>query len=463
MRVVYTLFYLFTFISIYTSLYSQKLNPENLLSELLKKESITGNEKNVGQYLIEYCKSIGLHTRLYSDGDSTYNFSASLYPLSLNKPNIIFLSHIDVVPYGDLEKWKYHPSSGTIEENCVWGRGAIDCKGLAVMQLNAITNYIEYAKNNDLKYNITFLAVSGEETQGYNGSEYIVNNHLKELNPIVVYGEGGSGMRNLVPSYPDKVVFGVSVAEKKALWLKIEAHEKKSGHGAVPSELYANKRLLKALIKLLDEKRLIRFGKVSRKMFKELGKLEGGMSGFIIRKINWDILWPFVKKYFKEGELMHILVYNTFVITNLYNQELVTNKVADKAFAILDCRLLPETNSERFLRKIENVLGPKIDVTVLNESPGAEPSDYKSIYFENIEKAIIKNYKESSVVPILFPATTDNNYFRVKNIPTYGILPVIFDQELIETVHSYNERIKINDLYKGSAVFTTLIDLFINE
>jgi len=442
--------------------YSQSSTPEQLLSDLIKIKSITGNEKKVGIFLSEYCKNQGLHITTFTDNDSSFNFAASIYPLSSLKPNIIFMSHLDVVSEGESSDWKYPPFSGEIADSCIWGRGAIDCKGLATMQIQSILENIPDSLSKELAYNITFLAVSGEEEGGLSGASIISNYHIADLNPVVIFGEGGSGLANFIPSYPEQVVFGISVAEKKALWLKLEARNKTYGHGAAPPELYANKRLLRALIKLLDEKRLIKFGKVARQMFREIGKMEGGIKGFVISHIYWDVFWPLVKKYFDEGEIMHILVYNTFVITNIYNPDIVTNKIADKAYATLDCRLLPETNSKKFIKKIENVVGPKINVSVIAESPGAEPSEDKTIFFKNMEKALTSEYPGSKTVPILFPATTDNNYFRQQNIPVYGILPIVFDQELIESVHNINERIKVEDLYKGINVYSTFIQSMIN-
>jgi acetylornithine deacetylase/succinyl-diaminopimelate desuccinylase-like protein len=459
----------FFFLIIYNStLFSQVDNkPEDFLSKIIQIKSITGNENKVGNYILDYCKDLGFHTKKFSN-DSSFNFSASLYPLEQNKPNIIFLSHLDVVPEGDSCLWKYKPFSGEIAENFVYGRGAIDCKGLLTMQLLAMQKFLDSVKTENFPYNVTFLAVSGEETSEYSGANFVTKNYLKELNPIVIYGEGGSGMQNVVPSKPEQVVFGISVSEKKALWLKLEANNKSNGHGATPPVLYANKKLIKALIKILDEKRLIKFGKVARKMFKELGKLEGGISGFVLKHINWDVFWPFVRKNFSEDEIMHTLVYNTFVITGLYNNDIEgisrsSNIIADKAYAILDCRLLPETNSERFIKKIENIVGTQIKVSVIEESPSAEPSDYDNKFYNHLKQATKEVYTKSEVLPLLFPATTDNNYFRRFEIPVYGFLPVIFSDEEINSVHNINEKISIMSLYQGIDVYTKLISKLIND
>ena len=69
-----------------------------LLSDYIQHESITGNEMNAGLYLASMARLMGMHVEVLTNGVDTFNFAASLYPLSLNKPNIILLNHIDVVP-----------------------------------------------------------------------------------------------------------------------------------------------------------------------------------------------------------------------------------------------------------------------------------------------------------------------------------------------------------------------------
>ena len=366
-------------------------DPAVFLSHLIQKKSITGNERVASNFVLRYCSEKGLNIRIFSDSDSTFNFCASLYPLSEKKPNIVFLSHLDVVPAGDTSYWDYPPFSGTIKDGFVWGRGAIDCKGLMTMQLFSVINYIGESKIHDLPYNVSVLFVSGEEEGRNNGSEYVSETYLKELNPAVIFGEGGSGLRDFIPSKPDLAVFGISISEKKALWLKLSVNVPASGHSAVPPELYANKRLLRALIRLLDEKKIVRFDKPSRQMFRDLGKLEGGIRGFLIGHVNWGIILPFAKSYLSEGGELYPFVYNTFVITSISSPSSGINQISEKASAILDCRLLPETDPEKFIKRIENIVGPKISVTVLLESPGAKPFPY---FFPPLPITIISGAKE---------------------------------------------------------------------
>ena len=64
-------------------------------------------------------------------------------------------------------------------------------------------------------------------------------NHYAELDPEYVIDEGGFGSRDLFS--PGKLVFGISVAEKKILWLKLRA-EGVAGHGSQPHDKNPNDR-----------------------------------------------------------------------------------------------------------------------------------------------------------------------------------------------------------------------------
>ena len=56
--------------------------------------------------------------------------------------------------------------------------------------------------------------------------------------------EGGFGSRDLFA--PGKLVYGISVAEKKIVWLKVRA-EGVAGHGSQPHDQNPNDRLVRAL------------------------------------------------------------------------------------------------------------------------------------------------------------------------------------------------------------------------
>ena len=429
----------------------------SLLSSYLQIPSPSGGEYKAGQFLASYCASEGLAMDYFSTKEDSYNFAASLYPLSIGKPNIVLLNHIDVVPAGDPKLWKYKPFGGEVEDGFIWGRGAIDAKGLGVMQLMALLKIKAMADSSDLPFNVTLLCVSGEEVGGKKGSALVTKFFLKYLNPVVVFGEGGSGIRGALSSRPKDGLYGISVAEKKSLWLKLELQQITYGHGATPAPEYANKSMIEALNRINNRKLRLQFDRSNRLMFRKFGKAEGGIKGFFISNINWTILSPFVKSYIRKNPLYTSLVTNTITFTNLYSPPGPPNKISNSASAVLDCRLLPGTTKKAFLRYLTNLIDdPKIKINVLNESIAGGFSK-PGIFFDAMEEAIRSCDPTAAVVPILFPATTDNSYFRRHDVPTYGLIPAVISREMIANIHSVDEKISIEALNSGIAVYTAFL------
>ncbi len=100
----------------------------------------------------------------------------------------------------------------------------------------------------------------------------------------------------------------------------------------------------------------------------------------------------------------------------------------------------------------------KVDVSIISDSPNSTPSEITP-FFENMQLALKNTYPKSISTPILFPASTDNNFFRQKNIPTYGIIPCVLSREALNGVHGTNEFILINDLKKGIEIYKNFIEI----
>ena len=404
------------------------------------------------------CKNKGLHIRNFSNTDSCYNFAASLFPLSDNRPNIIFLNHLDVVGVDDVKDWRKPPYSGVIEKDTLWGRGALDMKGMAVIQLMAI---LKLKKNYDfkdlIKYNVTLLCVSGEETGGRNGAKLICDSFLNELKPVVVLGEGGAGLKDVIPGNANQKVFFVSVAEKKSLWIKLEAKLRSHGHASMPSNKSANKLILRAINNVEENDSKIRFDQTTKMAFNRLGKLVPGFKGFILGHIYWAIFKPLRYKILSSNELLLPMVQNTFQLTSIQNPPGALNQIPGASAAFFDCRLLPRYNEKPFtIKRLIGVLDPRIKLTILDESPEAEPTKPDK-FFDYLSVAIKFNYKDAEVIPFLFLASSDNSYFRNKKIPTYGLMPLELNADLMQTVHGCNERISLSGIKSGIETYYTFL------
>lgn len=430
---------------------------ENYLSKYVKYESVSGNEKEAGEWLKSVCIKNGLHIQQMGNTDGNYNFTASLYPLESKLPNIVFLNHIDVVPAGDLDKWIEDPFSGKITHDEIWGRGTFDNKGNAMMQLFSILEIAQKYKNQQLPFNVTFLAVSCEETQCKGGAEYVIKNYLDLLNPVVVLGEGPPSLQGVLQTNPDQVLFPISVAHKRPLWLKLKLKINASAHGSVTPIKYANKEMVKALNNLLDQKEKAVYNDLNVRMLKGLGNLEKGITGFAMRHPR--LFKMFITPQLRKQPELFALFSNTITLTSLDSQNDVVNVIPSEVTALLDCRLLPDTDTEVFLEGLKKRLNNEnIEVATIYNTPKMKSSDPDNEYYRHLQAAILKNYPKAEVLSIILPNTSDAGLFRAQGINTYTSVPISISREYLKNIHSENERIPRGVLNDGKATYVDFIE-----
>jgi carboxypeptidase PM20D1 len=425
------------------------------LSQYVQIPSVTGAENEAGSFLASACYSNGMHVHIFTDAPGSFNFAASLYPLSSGKPNIVFLTHIDVVPEGDHSLWTYPPYSGTIADGHLWGRGAFDNKGHGVMQLFALAGFVEEAARRDFPFNFTLLAVSGEETDGEMGAKLIAEEFLQELNPVVVYGEGGIGIAGISQAYPDQVIFGIEVAQKRPFWLRLQSNGAVFGHGSVPSPVYPARQLSLAMAAILNGKNKVVLTPLVLNMFNDIGNHEKGFRKLALK--NYRFFSPFISKKVSQEELMNSLLHNTITLTNLGSSEGAFNQMAQEVWATFDARLLPGTSTEAYLKKLNGLVKEyEVEFTIIKECPLTPVSDTGPFY-QALQKAILETFGDVPVVPMLLPASNDNVFFRAKGVPVYGLVPAIFKHEHVQSIHNIDERLPLTALEEGIEVYSALI------
>lgn len=427
-----------------------EISIENLLQKYIQIPSISGNEKYAGEFIKKTCKENGLIISDFGSENGSYNFAASIYPLSKNKPNIIFLNHIDVIPENnESENGAY---SGKIIADKIFGRGAIDNKGAALMQLYGIIQFINNENIESSKYNVTFLSVSCEETQCSGGVAYVIHNYLDQLNPVVVIGEGPSELTTLLRGDNKYPLFGISIAHKRAFWLDLKLDLKTSAHGSITPLQYANKEMVASLYKLTKKKNKAIFNELNTNFLKALAEQKNGLTKLMLKHPRFFKMF-LVPRIRKQPELFAIFS-NTITLTNIHTNNISYNKVPSSIRAYLDCRLLPNTNEIDFLKDIKKRLkNDSIKIRITENMPQSEPSSINNLFYINLDKSIRTKYPGSKTLPVLMPNINDLGAFRVKNIPAYATIPVYFTKEQVESIHGINENISIQSLYDGADVY----------
>ena len=99
------------------------------------------------------------------------------------------MSHTDVVPVEEEEKWKFPPFSAQKYDGRIYGRGASDCKGLLAAQIMAM----RLIKRNNIQLRDSLILCSGadEEHGGRYGFGWLAENHPDKITAPFAVNEGG--------------------------------------------------------------------------------------------------------------------------------------------------------------------------------------------------------------------------------------------------------------------------------
>jgi acetylornithine deacetylase/succinyl-diaminopimelate desuccinylase-like protein len=176
----------------------------------------------------------------------------------------------------------------------------------------------------------------------------------------------------------------------------------------------------------------------------------GGLEGFAFRRMRNPLVWLFADGLLQQDPLLNALVRDTIALTML-QAGYKPNVIPGRAEAVLDCRLLPDTDPGRFLAKLAKAIqDPSIRIEILQQPQTTPESPVDHPLFRALESAGARVYPRATVAPFMSPAGTDSRFFRRRGTPAYGILPVLLPRDVADTPHGIDERIPASAL--GPAV-----------
>jgi acetylornithine deacetylase/succinyl-diaminopimelate desuccinylase-like protein len=379
-----------------------------------------GDVTKAADYLSAILKREGIDVTRYESGPGRSILLARLKGSGAGGKPILLESHMDVVPT-DPGRWAKDPFGAEIADGKMWGRGTIDMKGIGTSYLYAFI--MLHRQKVPLSRDLLLMFVPDEEVGGELGAKWMLKNHYGELDPEYVIDEGGFGSRDMFT--PGKLVFGISVAERKIMWLKLRA-EGVAGHGSQPHDKNPNDHLLKALSRLFAEP-------VAAAPFPVVETMKQRIGG------------PLVSNKFNNA-----IQQSTISLTSLRSgvgDPPKVNVIPSVAEATLDCRLLPGTTGAQWIKEIERRLAdPTIKIEVINEGEDPVVTPQDTPLYRALEGAIKRRHPDAIVTPMVVPYGTDSNGFRPRGVKSYGIFPGIIPAASILSMHGDAEFMPVDAL-----------------
>ena len=411
------------------------------LAEYLRVDTTNppGHEAAAAALLARLLREQGCASERFVTPDGRVSLVARLPATVPGAPAIVLLHHLDVVPAG--KGWTAPPFGGEVRDGALWGRGAIDAKGLGVAEL---AGFLAAAHLPERRRELVLVASADEETGGGGGTAFLLERHPELFARVAgVIGEGGLNRTVLGRT----LFWGIEVAQKRPLWLDVVARGR-SGHASGRNPDSAAHRLIRALAHLLDAPETWKVTPAARRFFAAVGAFDPQARAVAA---DLDAIAASGRPTAAILPGMAGLFLDTVQVTQLAGSERI-NVVAGEARAAIDARLLPDTDERAFLAALRERLGAGVEVSVRLSSPPSAPSPAAGPVWAALAAGLAGGRPGAApVVPVFIAGITDARYFRERGVPAYGISPFELEPALLRTVHGPDERIPLAAFDAGVA------------
>jgi acetylornithine deacetylase/succinyl-diaminopimelate desuccinylase-like protein len=410
-----------------------------LLREYLRIDTSNppGNEARAVEFLAGILAAEGIAAEVAESAPGRSNLIAHLGPM---ERRVCLLNHTDVVPV-ERQFWDVDPFGGELREGVVWGRGALDMKGMGIIELMVFL--LLKRERIRLARGVTFLAAADEEAGSAYGVGWLAEHRPEWLEADVVINEGAYGLTG--SGMNDAIVFQIAPAEKVPLWVKLTVRGR-PGHASVPHGDNCAERLVRALERVAGWKHGLRLTPVMRAHIEAMEA-----AGVARSSREKDVL-----SAADRNPALRARLGNTVSLTTI-NTGIKVNVIPAEASATLDCRLLPDVDVDEFLAELAATIDDsRLEMEVLNRYEGAEsPLDGE---FVEVARSVVTELVEGArVAPELTSGFTDSRIYRKLGVPAYGFVPCLVAPEELAGIHGHNERISVENLRLGMQVLYEVV------
>lgn len=423
-----------------------------LLADYLRIDNSNppGNEPAAAAFLRGVLEREGIAVEVWTPAPGKANLVARL-PGHGGKRPLILLHHMDVVGASP-EYWSVDPFGGVVKDGHVWGRGAIDTKGLGIAQLVALLTLKRQGIT--LDRDVLYVATSDEEIGGVLGAGDLAKNHSAALrNAEYVLNEGGSIVAD---SSGRTLYYGITAAEKAPFWLELIARGM-PGHGSAPRPETAPNRLVRALERVRNWQTPITVTAPVEAYFRAIAPTVRPDLGALLADIRGTARNAAALARVTAVPGYNALLRNTVSITVLQGSN-KTNVIPPEARAQLDVRLLPGQTQEGFLAELRRVIADdSVEVKPLGIGWPAPVSSTDNAFFRAIAAVAERLEPGAKIAPLVQAGFTDCHYFLELGMSCYGLAPFRLSDIEMRGLHGNDERLSIENLRYGTRFIYELL------
>ncbi|MFL5489251.1 MAG: M20/M25/M40 family metallo-hydrolase [Gemmatimonadaceae bacterium] len=418
------------------------------LQEIIRFDTTNppGNELPLARHLAGVLREEGIDATLLEAPNDRAQVIARLRGSGARRP-VILLAHMDVVSV-ERASWTHDPFAGEISDGYLYGRGAIDDKGMLAANLVVmLLLQRSLASGATLSRDVIFVATSDEEAGGEWGMGWLVANHPEMLDAEFALNEGG---RTRVIE-GGRTYLAVQSAEKVSHVVTVTARGR-AGHAAIPLPDNAIFRLGRALDQLSRYAEPVMLTEITRQFF---SRLAGIWPNEMERKAMSDLAnGDRIHSDTAANALSQIPVFNA-VLRNGISPTVVEggkqfNVIPDSVGAVLNVRTLPGESVDDVVGRLRTIVTePDVSIEVTQRGEEAPASEPGSEMFEAIAETAHELDPKMAVVPYLSTGVTDSARLRRRGVQAYGILPFPMAESDEQRMHGNDERIPLDSFLFG--------------
>jgi acetylornithine deacetylase/succinyl-diaminopimelate desuccinylase-like protein len=409
-----------------------------------------GNEITVARYLDSTLRAAGIETHLFEPSPGRAAFVARLKGNGAKQP-VLLMAHMDVVGV-ERDQWTVDPFAGIEKDGYVYGRGAIDDKGMLAANLVTMLLLKRHVLDAgaSLQRDVVLVANSDEEAGGEWGMGWLIANKPDLIRAEFALNEGGR--TRVVHGRP--LYVAVQNTEKVAHNVRVIAAGQ-GGHASVPLPGNPISRLARALAKIAAHEEPVRVNPTTRVFFSELSAVWPNAAE---RRAMADVASRDERRIARGARLLSAIPIYNAVLRNGISPTLIdggirTNVIPTEATANLNVRTLPGQSIDSVVNRLRRVVGDKqVRFEVDRDTIDAPASSFRSAMFSAIADAVRSVDSSIAVVPYMSTGATDSARLRAWGVQTYGVLPFPLAPEDEERMHGNDERVPIESLLFGTKV-----------
>src|SRR5260370_4001614 len=321
---------------------------QSWLADLIKINTANppGNEQIAALYIAGILQKDGIKAEILDLTPGRSAVVARLRSSVVAQPSraLLLVAHMDTVPV-EKSRWSVDPFGAAIKDGYMYGRGAIDDKGMLAANLAAFISLKRSMAR--LNRDVIFLATADEESGGDASIRMLIAKHWDKFAAGYALNEGGNVfLKNGKVQY-----VGVQASEKVAANIVVIARGT-SGHASQPTKDNPVVHLAAAVAKIGNYSAPVHFTAIVRRYFEGLAPLEDDEIGKWMRSMDTPDRGEHAQRVISDASPLWNSMLRDTIAPTVLTAGVRANVIPGEGRANLNIRLLPVDTVDALLAEL---------------------------------------------------------------------------------------------------------------